>query len=553
MIRASRFSEISDGFNLYGTEKRDEILELLDFEKELNIFYRESSFIDKAVFFVKLVGPSLQIALSNLGSVLVNGFGLYIADRTGSACNITALGLSIFVISIMIYPLSSGINEKVGTSCSLAYGALQMDRMKVSLLKGLFLMTLTVTGVYLLLILQMQHILEWMNIDSNVATTTTTYLGYIFFFECTKFYRETVLSFMISQEIEGGFTLFSIFSLVLGIPTAGYLGLYRNMGVEGWIIGKGVYDLSNLILCVSSLAIKNKTGPIQGKHFPEILVGLKCYYFDVISYSITLYAESVGWELSTLFVAQTKNSKEIGAYSLLVNVAYVMWYIGNGFSCTSRSRLNFMIGRGKQVQAKKLFATVLVGIIFIYFILGTTVFFLKSRISELYSNNNPGVKSIFEDLLSVYSVVIVGDLLYSFIFTASRTTNQIGLNIFYDVILLICAHIGLGYYFMIVEKRTSTTALLILQILLISVHVLMIIRILSLDWGRIVFSENIPLERRRKDSDNMVFKALVNLEHSNADNFNEILELEIETARKELGSLKDQLANDKKKLGRIEV
>ena len=81
LMSVMSIEEIQDDKQITGMHS----LEALEYEKELKLFSSEQSCWAFAKFYLSITCNSLLLGLSTTGSTLFNGFGLFIAGRSGEA------------------------------------------------------------------------------------------------------------------------------------------------------------------------------------------------------------------------------------------------------------------------------------------------------------------------------------------------------------------------------------------------------------------------------------------------------------------------------------
>jgi len=94
-------------------------------------------FWKKVTLFTKLIIPSLLLAVTHSGNILVNTMGFFVADKAGSEVTSTAFGLTIVIDSVTMYSLTVPIIEKVGIACASSYGAGQYTAVREHFFRGI--------------------------------------------------------------------------------------------------------------------------------------------------------------------------------------------------------------------------------------------------------------------------------------------------------------------------------------------------------------------------------------------------------------------------------
>ncbi len=229
--------------------------------------------------------------------------------------------------------------------------------------------------------------------------------------------------------------------------------------------------------------------------------GLKKFAADSLVFSASVYAECLGWEISTFLVTQTKDLNQMGAYALLVNFTGIIWQIGNGFTSTSRARLNYLLGNLQKEKAKELFEVIAIGIVLMSLVFSMLVSCFRHEIAMLYANNSTQMSEVLSNLLQIYSFCLIGDFYYSFIFSIARTIEKVWLNLLLNVIFLIFCHFGISLYLIKKQGGTCYSCLLVMQCSLLLIHAAMTFVTLRTNWSdlsvlsesAILIQEGIPL------------------------------------------------------------
>ncbi len=462
---------------------------VLEIDTELKVFEDRGGWWGRLFFYSKMVLPSLLLATSNTGCTLFNGFGLYIADKSGTPQDIGGLGLTFFIFSAVVYPTMQGIAEKVGIVCAQNWGKREIDAMKENFLRGLLLLLVASSLFFFAVILPLDRLLIAIQIDPKIAVLSGSYARLIYTFECIRNLRMLFINFVIAQGLDLSHSTHTTVSLLIAAPISAYLGLWKGWSVLGWIVGRAVLDLSQIALLIISYLIEKSVGRIKMTHFSNCFSNLWDFFSDVIIFSVSVYTESIGWEMSTLVITQTGDSTQIAAFTLLTNISNLTWHIGNGFTCMGRAKINYLLGMEKFVQAKRAFGTILLGNCTMCSLLGLVLFFCRSHLAALYSSSSPEVLQILSRLLHLYSFLMVGDFLYSYIFTVTRSVHQTCLNFSLNLTILVACHSSISFYW--VKKRSGNcyTALLFLELSLILIHAIMILRFFSMDWIEVLSNQ----------------------------------------------------------------
>ena len=463
---------------------------ILDEIKAVDAPYFSIPIFTKIKLFLKLVVPSLLMAITHSGNTFLNTMGYYIAGKQNDTVITTAFGMTIFFNMISIYSLTQPIIEKVGISCAKSFGAKDFDGVKEHFLRGLIMFLIYTALLHSPIIIFADKIMLLFGLDPEVAEISADYQALLFPIDITRLLGEIVVTYMVSQGIESSFGVFTMTNSLIGMAVAYYFGLVKNMGVQGWMIGRATFDLLNVFSILAVYALRMKGNKIRRANLSKAYTGLGQYFCDVVKYTIVLYSEVIGWEISTLLCAMTKDKNQIAAFSSIVNMIYIVWNIGNGFSNTARTRINYLLGQKKGKAAKNFFTIVLFGMITSAMVIGVAIYIGQEFIGELYASTTPEIKAYVISLAKLYAFLTTTDFLFAYMFTITRSTNLVIYNMFLDYVFLIGIHAAVSYSIIkFVQKGSCMTVLLCLDGSIYLIYVLLFAKLFSMDWDKIEFKD----------------------------------------------------------------
>ena len=477
--------------------------------KEIRVMdqpFNKIDFITKAKVFMGLILPSLLLAVAHSGNIFINTFGFYIAGTSGSAVISSAYGLTIFLDTVWVYSFTQPIIEKIGISCAVCYGAKDFNGVRENFIRGFVLFTLYTIFLFTPFILCVDQILEFIGISSDVAEKTGYYQLLLFPIDITRLIGELMVSFLISQGVEASFGYFTFLSLMMGMVVSWWFGIEKDMGVEGFIIGRAVFDGLNVFFIILVYLYKVKGPGIKLANIRNSFKGMWKWFLDVLQFTIVLYSEFFGFEISTLMCTLTHDDVQIAAYTSIINICYLVWSFGNGFSNTSRTRVNYLLGQKKGDAAKNFFIITFYGMFLLGLLIGLGLYFSRFWIADVYANENEDINKSLVRLLGTYAFFTLGDLFFSFMFTIARSTNQVCLNMCLDYLILVGAQTGISYYLITKKGGGNTTALIVMESCLIITFVILLGRFFTMDWNLVVFEdpEVIPiLEKGGEENTNI--------------------------------------------------
>ncbi len=451
--------------------------------------FKKIPFWKKVTLFTKLIIPSLLLAVTHSGNNFLNTMGFHVADDSHDIIISTSFGLSVFFNNVTVYSMTQPIIEKVGISCAKSFGARDSNGVKEHFIRGLVFFSIYTCVVYAPIIIFAENILLLVGIQPQIAKKTAHYQALLFPIDITRLLGEILVTYMVSQGIESSFGLFTMASLIVGFISAYYLGIHKEMGIDGWMISRGIFDTLNFLCILGVYIFKLKTKRMTLKNLERGFTGLGQFFCDVMKYTAVLYSEVLGWEFSTIVVTMTDSDAQIAAFTSVINMAYLVWNAGNGFSNTARTRINYLLGQGKGRAARNFFALTLIGMCIFASFISIGVFFGRSLIADIYASKNLEIRDELYKLLLVFSFFLIADFLFGFMFTISRSTNQICLNMCLDYLILIFGQLGINYYMVNYKNGNCQTVLVVLDLSLLLIYVLLGIRFFSMDWNTIDFEQ----------------------------------------------------------------
>ena len=452
--------------------------------EELKTLEHNPSLWQKARLFLKLIIPSIAIAISHSGSSLLNSLGFFIADKTGSEDDLTTFGLSVFMSIIAVYNLSQPIIEKMTICSAVAYSGQKIDRMKGFFVTGLLVFFFYAVFLFIPACYFSDKILLRFGIEPAIAIRSSEILFSLLPLELVRLHCEYLIAYMISQGVETGYGLLALATLSLGMPVSYYCGIVLDMGIRGWFFGKMALEFTKLsiLLVIYCTRINNKGFTVE--HLKAGFTEIKAFMKDVLVFTAGYYCEAVGYEISTFFVILLKDSKQLGAYTILNNLLYINENIGYGFGQTIRTRINYLIGIQKHDQAKTFFKISMVGLLAISPLVGMLYYFLRDFIVEFYTGNNPAIGSYLTQLVTIQGATCFSILFLMPIFMASRSTNQAVLNLALDLFVIVGLQTGASTLLVTYWKPTCAHLLLIINSCFTLANLLVCVKLFIMDWKK---------------------------------------------------------------------
>ena len=465
------------------------------------VLEQNPSFTTKARLFLDLVFPSIMIGLSRSSSNLMFTFGFWIADKTGDHKEISAFGLAVFIMLVSAGNLGQPLIEKVANEASLAFSTKDRDTMKASLMRGAICFVGYISAVFLPLALFCDTLLLKSNTEPAIARRAKQIFQWLVPLEVIRLSSEALTAYMASQGVQTGFGTITVVTMLLGAPASYYFGYSQRQGIGGWYFGRGILEVTRLMGILLLYYFRVEDGWIGMRHVKLGFSRLKEFFCDVMLFTAGYYAESFGYQLSTIFVIFIGDPLQISAYTMLTNLKILFVCIPFGFNTLIRARINYLIGLGKSEVAKVFFKVSMVGLMVVSLSFSCCIYLSRKYIVQLMAGNNPKIGVYFEELLVWFAVFFFLLMYFVSIFSISRATGRAIFNLVLDVIFLLGVQITSGVLLLRIRKPNCVLIFLNLLMCLMMVEVIIATVLLKADWRHLnqPHAKSLPLIENQQD------------------------------------------------------
>lgn len=434
--------------------------------------------------YLKLVGPAFYLGLANYGYDLLNMFGFYLANKSGRVEEQSSFGLMVFFSSLFIHGLYYSIDEKIGVSTALAFGAKDYRRVNVLLWQGLLTIIVTIVFVFTPIVIWSQSIFLAVGMTQVNAAMASHMLGRLFPIEVWRMANEATMTFVLAQGTKTNFGTVSCINMFLSVAAGLAAQACFEMGLDAWLVARAVHELvmSAMVFYPFFFQIDKKTKglvPLQ-----ELFADYADFLIDCSKYVASLYCEYIGCEVAIYFTGITQDMTQIAAHTALSNVAYFIVNTGLGFSTVGRTRVNMLLGRGLRKAAKHFFVLYLGGMLLTGFCLSLAMVAARPLLIFIYAGDSPEVAALLSRLLLLYAVFLPADFIMCFLFTVCRSTNQILLSVALNLSLFVCFCIGMDYYLIVYKHKTCRELIINMYLVMCTVFALLAIRLSKNDWSK---------------------------------------------------------------------
>jgi Na+-driven multidrug efflux pump len=434
--------------------------------------------------YLKLVGPAFYLGVANYGHDILNMFGFYLANKSGRVEEQSSFGLMVFFTSLFIHGLFYSIDEKIGVSAALAFGAKDYKKVNVLFWQGLLTIIAAIVFLFTPIVVWSESIFLAVGMTSVNATLVSRILNSLFPIEIWRMANEATMTFVLAQGTKTNFGTVSCINMFVSIGAGLIAHAWFNMGLTAWLVSRAVHELvmSAMVFYPFVYQIEKKTkGFIT---FQELFSDYVDFLKDCSKYVASLYCEYIGCEVAIYFTGITQDMTQIAAHTALSNVAYFMVNTGLGFSTVGRTRVNMLLGRGLRAAARNFFVLYLCGMILTGFCLSLAMIASRPLLVYIYAGENPEVAALLSRLLLLYAIFLPADFIMSFLFTVCRSTNQILLSVVLNLSLFVLFCVGMDYYLIVVREKTCRELIINMYLVMCTVFALLILRLTKNDWSK---------------------------------------------------------------------
>ena len=178
---------------------------------------------------------------------------------------------------------------------------------------------------------------------------------------------------------------------------------------------------------------------------------------------VGIYPYQIGAEVATYFIGLSKDSAQIGAHSVLLNISSVVYDFSLGYALVGWTKFNRLLGQNRPMAAKRFSLAFFFGMLTTSLIVSLVIYVSLPWLVYIYSRNSPGVEVWLTKLITMYAFLCVGDFCFSFMIRISRSVGWIkyitlitivlffGLQAVIDILLVYrfgvsCVYLDLNFF-----------------------------------------------------------------------------------------------------------
>lgn len=486
LIHKKQEKEISDSNMIPKKEDEDEVQQVIEkykyLEEPLN-----SEILKKAAHDTLTLIPKCSlVGLAFSLTPLQNAVGYFILNIRDETVLQGSFGVYTMFRSLLFTTFFHAIALRMSISASQCFGGgADLSVGKKYLTQAYLLFLIHFVVIYYPFTMFCEEILVAMNITDDIANGFKQIAIKCLVNDFFDVVQQFIMEYCYAQNIESifspiGWTNFGI-SMVISLVLAFTL----DMGFDGWIIGRTIYYLMNIVafLVVYYTKTNKKSRGLCSiseamKGFPEFVKGALGFYVGSVF-------EWVGFEVGTYFVALFHDNNQIAAFASAVSIVNFIYHFGLGFLVIGRTRINYLLGAGFHRAAKKIAAIVIAAGIISGLLVGLLVFLIRVPVAKLYASSNDETYNYFKRLLVLYAMYLSTDVNYGCIVTVMRSTNHVA---FCAMVLFTCCFIlngGMCMYMRAYWVIDCTDVFVSVYTMVVAALVTCTIKGFTYDWSKV--------------------------------------------------------------------
>jgi len=205
-----------------------------------------------------------------------------------------------------------------------------------------------------------------------------------------------------------------------------------DLGVYGFIYARIINEIINFGLYIAVYYKKSDERVVGFEKPPMDLKAIGEYFLTCLKFTATNYAESIGFEVNTVYVGLLSNTEALAAYVLWVNVVEIIFFMGIGISNVLRTRINIFFGMKRASTAKNFFWWFIKCNIIMGMMMGLSISVFRYYVAHLYSDNE-GITFLLGEMLLVFGIVAFMDFNVACIMTVYRSLGIVKYLVIIDL------------------------------------------------------------------------------------------------------------------------
>lgn len=461
-------------------EDQEEVKDFIDLENGFTGY----SILKLFKLFGGLAVESAGIGLSCYVYLAVNLVGFYAYSHTGSQLDEAAYGIAIFFSTIFMIGVYFVVDEKVAMESSIALGRKDYQGVKRAFWQGLLTTLLLMVFAFIPMAYFSETIFVKVGFESNLARSTAYIVKWMTPFYCVMMINSLLYSVVLAQAVDHCYGLISAVCVTLSLITSTIVHVHFGYdGLSMWMAGISVTCIIMFIAVLPPFfrGVDPRTRGFM--RLTDILDGYLGFLKDCLYFFVSTYSEWLATEITIYFVSLTHDNNQIIAFSSVTNISASLIVIGSGFCIKGRTIANILLGMNKRVASKKFFTFFLTGFVLLGVLISLLLYIISPQIIQFYCGDNKEAAAYFSTLLKIQLVFIPLAWAWDFIFSLARSVGETLFSILTNIVLILVACTAINVY-LISTGKSCVEVFVVLNVLVATSILLMMARLLCLDWQR---------------------------------------------------------------------
>ena len=432
-----------------------------------------------------LIPIGLLIALPQLETSLLNTLGFIILNQVHQNEHEAYLVFYLLLKALFYKTFVLSLESILTITISQAFGQTEDKSIgKRYMSQALLLFTLYTVLFYVPLMLLGGPVFEICGFSHELAHNFKILALKCLCSDILEALRSFINGYCNSQEIEGVFAILSWVNLIPSIILSMVLGVTFGMGINGWIIGRTTFQFLNTASFLFIYFTKTDPNSRGLCDLSEVCIEFGGFACRTASFTIGMSFEILAAEVNTIFNALSNDNHQIAAFGAIMNILYFTFDFSGGFMIAGRTRLNYLLGTGFHVAAKKVTIMLLCAESVLATILGVIMYFLRHQLSGLFASEDPIQGGYMLKLIMLYCFFIQLDLLYGTVMMLCRSTNHVT---YYNVVSfgVLIANFVTCCYLRLYTNATCVSYFISLYACFTLALLLFAGKVLAADWSKV--------------------------------------------------------------------
>lgn len=434
---------------------------------------------------VRLYLEAAHVAIVLVAFPLFQIMGMMLMNYKGEIKIQSAYGIAITMRTLFCYSMMLPMNDKLGIDLSRAVGTRNYGQARKLLAQGLFTNLLMIALVTTPMFLNSSWILQLVGVQSDLAGIVQSVLSLLLITCFLESLTGVLQTACFSQGIEDVFSLGTSIALILGSVVSYYLVVHQDFSINGWLIGKVVFDTTNSGITIWKLCTEANPETWGSVPFKDFRTGLTEFIYVSIQFSLSSYTEYLGYEIGSIFVYKCPDINQTAAYVNIATFFSLNYCVSDGAATVLRTRMNMLLSLKKTKTAKKLMIYYLLGFVFLWTLVSCGFYLSRSAVSSLVADSTVSLAEYFKEIIAVYSAFMTSDFLIFPLTMVMKSLGKVKLVIALNIVFILGLNFALNYWIsMFLQKRVIYNFIVIESLCLI-LNIIYICYALSYEWSDI--------------------------------------------------------------------